>query len=389
MNILLINDYWEGGGAESVFRYQAEILGKDNQVSVFYAFKNISDLKTNPIDYIYSLKNRRKLNNFLQDKQFDVIIIHNFCGALSPSVLSALRLYKRHHQCKIVHYAHDFHLVCPNRGYSYFENGETINFTHPPRFSEYITKRLDYRGFIHSTLKKKQWFWAYKILKLQNAFDLILCPSDFLAHQIRSLYPALNVDKLYNPCLSLAALKPQKSEKTPQMKMVYFGRLSQEKGLVNFINALAHSNIDYSFTMIGEGEDKTRIEKTIEDNRLNNKVFLKPKMTQNELYSQLPEYNIFVLPSLWYENAPLSIVEAAGAGLGLFLANHGGTLEIGKICNCTHFFNPFDKNDIVSKIENLYIDFSKNETKYADTKLLKELFGEDNYLKNLKKFLGE
>jgi len=171
------------------------------------------------------------------------------------------------------------------------------------------------------------------------------------------------------------------------MKLVYFGRLSQEKGLVNFIEALTDNEIDFTFTIIGEGSDKNRIERAIEDNNLSQKVFVKPKIDQRELYKLLSEYDIFVLPSLWYENAPLSIVEAAGMGLGLFLSGHGGILEIGRICNCNHFFNPFDKTDIALKLKQLYNDFSSNNMPKADNEVLSKLFGEAEYNKNLNHFL--
>ncbi|MDR1764353.1 MAG: glycosyltransferase [Dysgonamonadaceae bacterium] len=383
MAVLLINDYWEGGGAESVFRYQSEILAES---AVFYAFKNISDWKISPLEYIYSFRFRKKLEDFLKNRHFDAIIVHNYCGALSPSILGVLKKYKQCEKCKIIYYAHDFHLVCPNRGYSYFKNGETVNFTNPPALSEILSKRLDFRGISHSLLKKIQWIKAYKLCKAQEVFDLVLSPSEFLAAQIRSLYPNMDVQRIYNPC-SLPALSEKKSKTGDTMRMVYFGRLSQEKGLVNFINALKNSNINFTFTIIGEGEDKEKIENAIKCNSLDKKVFIRPRLPQNKLYQALAEFDIFVLPSLWYENAPLSIVEAAGAGLGLFLSGHGGVLEIGKICNAGHFFNPFDLNNIAAKLDVLYSDFRSNKLVPADYKLITELFGKEQYLKTLKHYI--
>jgi hypothetical protein len=45
MNILLINDYLEHGGAEAVFREQFDILQKDFNVEMFYAFENVTEKK--------------------------------------------------------------------------------------------------------------------------------------------------------------------------------------------------------------------------------------------------------------------------------------------------------------------------------------------------------
>ena len=388
MNILLINDYFEGGGAEAVFREQSDILKKDYSVEIFYAFKYISDKNISPISYIYSFRFRKQLNLVLQKRRFDCIIIHNYNSALSPSVLDTLYRYKKRNSCKIIHYAHDFHLICPNRGYNYFMKGKWVNFQNPPSLSNILFKRLDARGFRYSLMKKLQWILAYSIGNKQKVFDLILSPSDFLARQIKSKYPEMNVQRMYNVCNSLDIEKPKTiAEKHATLRMVYFGRLDPVKGLVNFIEAIRHSTVDYSFTVIGEGEESMIIQNLITGYGLQDRIALKPKQNQADLFAELLHYDVFVLPSLWYENAPLSIVEAASLGLGLFLSNHGGVLEIGKICNAVHFFNPFDSKDISSKLEILYKDFLDNALPKANLERLYALFSREIYIENLKKYL--
>jgi len=388
MNILLINDYLEGGGAEAVFREQFEILRKDYYVELFYAFKYISDKKIAPLSYIYSFRFKKQLTQILSNRRFDCIIVHNYNSALSPSVLDALGQYKKRNQCKIIYYAHDFHLVCPNRGYNYFLKGKWVNFQNPPVFYDILTKRLDAKGIIYSLLKKLQWIFAYTIGHRQKVFDLILSPSDFLARQIKSKYPEMNIQRMYNVCNSLDIHKQNPiKEKHTSLRMVYFGRLDPVKGLINFIEAIRHSSIDYFFTIIGEGDEFAIIQDMIVRHELQNKVALKPKQNQADLFAGLLHYDVYVLPSLWYENAPLSIVEAASLGLGLFLSNHGGVLEIGEICNAVHFFNPFDRSDIVSKLEILYKDFLNSALPEANQERLQSLFSREIYIENLKKFL--
>jgi glycosyltransferase involved in cell wall biosynthesis len=389
MNILLINDYLERGGAEAVFNHQFKIFKKDYSVEMFYAFKCFSDKNTSPFSYIYSFHFKKKLEHFLSGRSFDFIIIHNYNGALSPAVLDVLRQYKKNRKCKIIHYAHDFHLVCPNRGYSYFKNGRTINFQKPPTLLSFLTKRLDYRGIAYSILKKCQWICAYTLGKKQKVFDLILTPSDFLAYQISLLYPDMNVKRMYNSCDSLNINKKErKKEKNEKLHLVYFGRLVQEKGLVDFIEAIRLSTIDFSFTMIGEGEEEFVIQDIIKRYKLQEKIFIKPRMNHVDLFTELPNYDVFVLPSLWYENAPLSIIEAASIDLGLFLSGHGGVLEMGKICNASHFFNPAHPNDIVSKLDALYADFLNDSIPQANKNRLQALFSEETYIENLKSVLN-
>jgi glycosyltransferase involved in cell wall biosynthesis len=385
---LLINDFLDGGGAEAVFRDQIEILKRDFKVEVFYAYKYISDRKNSPFSYIYSFSFKKKLTDFLKNRRFDVIIIHNYCSALSPSVLDVICKYKKKNNCKIIYYAHDFHLVCPDRGYSYFQGNKTINFLKPPSLSAIMFKRLDHRGIIHSVLKKTQWILAYSIGKKQAVFDLILSPSDFLASQIRLLYPKTEVKRIYNSCNALNSTNNEKEKRISHaLRLVYFGRLVPEKGLTQFIEGLAASKVDYSFTLIGEGEAELAILEKIKYYQLENKIFIKSKLKQPELFAELQNYDVFVLPSLCYENAPLTVVEAASIGLGLFLADHGGVREMGKICNATHFFEPEDPKNIASQLDALYKDFFNNTLIKADKKQLQSLFSVETYSKNLKNFL--
>ena len=388
MNVLLINDYLECGGAETVFREQFEILQNDFHVEMFYAFRNVSDKKVSPLSYIYSFHFKRQLMAVLNSRSFDCIVVHNYNSALSPSILDALYQYKKRSRCKIIHYAHDYHLVCPNRGYSYFSKGKRFNFIKPPTLCEILAKRMDEKGAGYSLLKKLQWIVAYTLGNKQKAFDLILAPSDFLAHQLKLRYAGMEIQKMYNVCNSLSIDKPPVSkDKHTSIRLVYFGRLDPVKGLVNFIEAIQDADIDYFFTIIGEGEDFTVIRDLIERRSLHDKIALRQRQNQTNLYAGLSQHDVFVLPSLWYENAPLSIVEAASLGLGLFLSNHGGVLEIGKICNAVHFFNPFDQQDIVSKLEILYKDFLAGDLPQADRNRLQDLFSKESYIENLKRHL--
>jgi glycosyltransferase involved in cell wall biosynthesis len=387
MNILLINDYVEHGGAEAVFREQFDILQKDFHVEIFYAFKNVSEKKISPFSYIYSFHFRKKLAAFLQNCKFDVIIIHNYNSALSPAILDVLSQYKKKRKCKIIYYAHDYHLICPNRGYNYFKKNKLINFKSPPSLCDVISKRMDSKSMIFSVLKKLQWILAYPLGKKQNVFDLILSPSDFLAHQIQLAYPDLTVKRMYNPCYALEFTSAERSKTSDNtLRLVYFGRLDPVKGLSNFIEALRISSVNYRFTIIGEGDEENIIKEIVNRFQLQDRILLKPKLKREELFVELQNYDVFVLPSLWYENAPLSIVEAASLGLSLFLSDHGGVLEIGEICNAAHFFNPFDRQDIVSNLEILYTDFISGILPKVDKKLLNNLFSNAIYIENLKKY---
>src|SRR5476651_1183202 len=123
--ILHVADSLNGGGAEAVFRdtiIATESLGYINHVYV-------SDGKTSFMSYIYSMKHKRLLLAELKKLKPDILHLQNFYHYLSPSVLAAIKIYKKNHKLHVVFTAHDYHLICPNSGFQYFEGGLRKNIS--------------------------------------------------------------------------------------------------------------------------------------------------------------------------------------------------------------------------------------------------------------------
>ena len=394
MKILLINDYWEGGGAESVFRQQFRLFSERHYVECFYASETIAGAGISPFGYLYSFHYRRKLKAFLSTRRFDCIIVHNYCNLLSPSLLDVLEKYKQEENCLVLYYAHDYHLACPNRGYTYYRKGERHNFEHPPGIKEILRLGLDHRGGVYSLLKKAQWVLAYTIRQRQRVFDRILVPSEFLGKQLKESHPDLWVETVYNPCEWLDTLQEDvrglpdtlQKERTT-LSLVYFGRLDPVKGLREFLGKLSGTTIDYTLTIIGEGPEAKVLQAVALQPPWKGRVFLKPFMKPEALVKELKKHDVFVLPALWYENAPLSVIEAASLGLGLLLSGHGGIREMGELCGARYFFDPFDAGDLLSTLDSLYSDFRKGVLPAIDSEQLKKRFSKEVYMKKMEKVL--
>ena len=96
------------------------------------------------------------------------------------------------------------------------------------------------------------------------------------------------------------------------------GRLEKVKNhqfIINMMNKLPEK---YKYFIVGEGSLKTELLKIIEENKLENRVFiLNNSDTIYELYQM---FDIFVMPSL-FEGLPMVCVEAQVAGLPLILSD--------------------------------------------------------------------
>lgn len=343
MKILLINDFKSGGGAEVVFLQTYKTLKEMGvEVDLLYCHDKIVP-PTSVASYLFSIGNYRKLYKRLTQNRYDLIYILNYAYAFSPSILVAVKKYKKRNQnIKVIYNAHDAHIVCPNSALAYFEKKRMFLFASVPRIKEFIFKRLDHRGAIHSILKKIQWLLAYKLLCLYNIFDEILCPSIFLCNKIQEAYPNAKVSLLRNPLEYENIIKQKVRDKNiPEIvKIVYFGRISQEKGLKELIESLQYVDYKYVFHIYGEGPELLSLKTLVDKLRLNDKIIFHGRKPWKELMIEISQYDAFILPSLHYENSPCSIIEAAAAGLQIITMKYGGLEELASIVGNSYFINP-------------------------------------------------
>ena len=78
----------------------------------------------------------------------------------------------------------------------------------------------------------------------------------------------------------------------------------------------------------GNGPEKENIEKFISENNLENKIKLLGYLRQEEIREYIKNSRFVVLPSVWYENCPYSILETMEIGKPIIGANIGGIPEL-------------------------------------------------------------
>jgi len=100
------------------------------------------------------------------------------------------------------------------------------------------------------------------------------------------------------------------------------GRLSKEKGIEN-IAGTAKLLPQYNFVVAGNGPDEAVL-KDIPN------VKLAGFLTGDELTKLVGNAKVLLLPSVCYENCPLSILEAHAMGVPVVTMNSGGMAELVK-----------------------------------------------------------
>ena len=336
MKILMVNKFlYPRGGCETyMLQLAQELKSKGHEVEYFGMFDeqntvgNSKGLYTTNMDFhstglkrflypfkiIYSIEAYKKLIKVLDDFKPDIVHMNNINFQLTPSVIYAVK--KRN--IPLVQTVHDYQMICPNHLlYSFDEVKPCERCVKGSKFN-----CLKY-NCIHGS-KAKSLIGAieaklYSILKTYKKVDLYICPSKFLENKLLSnpdIYSGKTV-AIHN----FIEKKPvPKKFEGVEPYIAFASRLSKEKG-VDILADAAKLLPEYHFIVAGTGPD---------DEALKNipNVKMTGFLTGNDLITLVANAKVMILPSVWYENCPLNILETHSFGVPVITMNSGGMAEL-------------------------------------------------------------
>ena len=361
MKVLLANKFYYRRGGDCIYMLNLEKLLKahGHEVAVFameypenldtpwkkYFPKNMSKLMafTRPFG-AHEVKST--FEKLLDDFKPDVVHLNNVHTQLSP-VMAELA-----HQrgIKVVWTLHDYKLLCPR--YDCLKNGNTICET---CFSGDKKACLDNKCMKGSKLAS---FIGYKEAvtwnreRLEACTDVFICPSQFMADKMvqggfskskmRTLCNFIDVEKCkYAPTDGMdntdhVAL-PKKED-----YHCFIGRLSHEKGAKTLIEAA--NQLPYKLVIIGGGPLMEELKSVAHTN-----IKFVGFKQWDDIKQLVGKARFSVIPSEWYENNPLSVIEAQCLGTPVLGANIGGIPEL-----TDYTFSSGNIADLRLKIENMW-----------------------------------
>lgn len=264
---------------------------------------------------IYSLEAREKLRKLISRFRPDVAHSHNLYHHISPSVLSLLR----QEGIPSVLTAHDLKLCCPSHQMmnhlGVCERCKRGNFIHAVRHrcvhgSFPVSMLVAVESALH------RWTGIYR-----RNLDRIVVPSLFYKHKFEEWgWPAEQLTYIPN------FVKIRKFVPTPEAGdyFVYFGRLAIEKGFGTLLGAFRSSDARLVVVGSGELEQETKMAEAESGGRI---TWL-GRRSGHELFDVVAKARAVILPSEWYENAPMSILEAYALAKPAIGADIGGIPEL-------------------------------------------------------------
>jgi glycosyltransferase involved in cell wall biosynthesis len=111
----------------------------------------------------------------------------------------------------------------------------------------------------------------------------------------------------------------------PEKYVLYFGRLSPEKGLLTLLDAVERLS-DVTLVLCGDGPLRKQLEERVSGAK--SRVRFTGHLKKPDVDAAVRRSTAVVLPSEWPENAPFTVLEAMAAGIPVVVSNMGGLPEL-------------------------------------------------------------
>ncbi|MFA6536894.1 MAG: glycosyltransferase [Patescibacteria group bacterium] len=365
MKILLINKFhYLRGGSERVYFDTLEILRQHGHEVRCFSMKdsqNVDDSDgryfVDNVDFsenksflrktkniFWNVQAQKKLQELLDDFRPQVAHIHNFTRQLSPSILSILQERK----IKIVQTLHDYSLICPNG--RLFTAGEVCEKCQVHNYWQAVENKCVKDSYAKSLLAMLEMIAYWWLPIYRQKIDAFISPSRFLAQKLTDWKVKKEVFVVPNPVVSL-----KKGISNLGSNIVFAGRLAEEKGIDLLLSAIRHLP-NYNFVICGDGPKRNEVLRA--QKKFTNLRYL-GQLSSAGLRKTIAEARLMVVPSIWYENYPMAILEAQVMGKTVLASSLGGSEEMITDNVTGLLFSANSLPDLLEKISVNYNDLQK------------------------------
>ena len=390
MRILLVNKFhYLKGGSEKYYFELANLLKEKGHQIAFFSMKNEKNIKTGEkeyfvneidlntgsklkaLDVIYSKENKKKMIETLEDFKPDIVHVNNFQRQLSESIIEAIK----EKNIPIVFTAHDVQAICPAIT-MLDSNKEICELCKKGKYLNCIKKKCIKNSSLKSVLGAIEGKY-YSLKKVYNKkISRIITPSNFYKQKlVEDGIDAGRIQTIYN----FIHLNEYDLETKDEGYGLYFGRLSKEKGILYLIEAFSRIQ-GKKLYIAGDGPEKEQIKKIISERKLEKNITILGYLSQEEVKSYIRKARFIVVPSIWYENCPYSILETQAIGKPVIGANIGGIPELVKDKENGLTYNYYSIAELETKMKLLFENkelaekYGKNAKEYAQ-----KFYNKENY----------
>jgi glycosyltransferase involved in cell wall biosynthesis len=342
MRVLLVhNAYGRPSGEEAVVAATRDLL-VDHGHAVASFIRESSSVETMTLGRlrafaagIYSVSARRAFRHLVQEFRPDLIHLHNLYPLISPAVIDEAKVLG----VPTVMTLHNYRMLCPNGRLS--SHGEICH-----RCATGNELWCIWRNCEENLPKSIGYACRNAVARWRRVFqqvDRFVALTGFQRDLLATRLPAERIRVIGNP-----VTVPPPPLSGPTSYVGFVGRISPEKG-IPLLFEVARRCPDLEFRFAGETE------------RMAAAVAAAPPNCRFLGYlagARLPEFyagaRLLVLPSIWHEVLPLSLLEAMAHAKPVLCADVGALPQILEDGRCGFLFRRGDADDLSARLRQLW-----------------------------------
>ncbi len=337
--LLAINNYfYRRGGAEAVFFDHMAMFSQIGWDVVPFAMQHennapspwssyfVSEIEygrqTSPLrkvaqaaSIIYSTEAQRNIARLIEQARPSIAHAHNVYHHLSPAIFSTLK----EAGIPVVMTAHDLKLACPS--YKMLRAGKVCEDCKGGRIYNVLRHCCVKDSVPLSGLVLVETMVHRALGLYRDKLDRIVVPSRFYIEKLVEWgWPREKMAYVPN----FVDVESYRAKWDEGDYVVFAGRLAPEKGLATLIQAAAR--VKQRLILAGTGPEEAALRELAA--RTGADASFVGHLSGQELHRLIGQSRALVLPSEWYENAPISILEAYALGRPVIGAAIGGIPEV-------------------------------------------------------------
>lgn len=264
------------------------------------------------LSLIHSREAAKRIGELIDLARPDLLHCHNIYHQLTPSIIGAAR----DRGVPVVLTLHDYKPVCPT--YSRLRQGRPCSACLDQRFFNVLRYRCAEGSLAKSAVLYAEAA-AHKLMRSYEKVDAVIAPSRFMHGAVtRSRFPPERVHVIHNG-VETSRIAPSSED---DGYALFLGRLAPEKGIVTLLEAHAAVRDRVPLRVAGTGPLEKRLRESYPYAEFIGHV------SGTALDETIRRAAFLVVPSEWYENCPLAVLEAMAYGKPVLASEIGGIPEL-------------------------------------------------------------
>jgi glycosyltransferase involved in cell wall biosynthesis len=266
---------------------------------------------------IYSIEGFYKARRIAKNTNAHILYCLHFLNKMSPSILDGFRSVG----IPIVVRISDFGLICPQA--HFYNSGRVCEKCIKGDFHNCIRYRCVKNSKIGSLIKAVAYNF-HRAIGVFEKVNAIVFPSSFTMQKY--IDAGFNKKKLYH-VPTFIDFENFRTNFSSQKYLLYFGRITEEKGVHNLIEAYIKMKQEkIRLIIIGDRNDSEYSRALVKI--YGHKVQFLGFMRKSELCRYIEKAITVVVPSVWYDNQPNVVLESFATGKPVIAPNHGSFPEL-------------------------------------------------------------